>query len=51
MPVFTLNDNGIEIEIVVLTPMELRAPLKTSPEGKAIERAKLGAVEVLLAAT
>jgi len=31
--------------------MELRAPLKTSPEGKAIDRAKLSTVEELLAAT
>jgi len=51
VPVFTLDYNGVGIEVAVLTPMELRVPLKTSPEGKAIERAKLSAVEALLAAT
>ena len=51
VPVFTLDDDGVEIEVAVLTPMELRAPLKTSPEGKAIDRAKLSTVEELLAAT
>jgi hypothetical protein len=51
VPVFTVDDDGVEIEIAVLTPMDLRAPLKTSPEGKAIERARLSAVEELLEAT
>ena len=51
-PVFTVNDDdGVEIEIMVLAPRDLRAPLKTSPEGKAINRAKLQAVEILLAET
>jgi hypothetical protein len=50
VPVFTLHDNGTEIEITVLSTRELRVPLKTSLEGKAIERAKLQAVEQLLAA-
>jgi len=51
VPVFTLDDDGVEIEVAVLAPMDLRAPLKTSPEGKAIERARLSAVEELLATT
>ena len=50
-PVFTISDDGTEIEITVLTTRELRGPLKTSLEGKNIERAKLQAVEMLLAET
>jgi hypothetical protein len=50
-PVYTINDDGAEIEITVLTTRELRGPLKTSLEGKNIERAKLPAVEMLLAGT
>ncbi len=48
VPVFTLDDEGVEIEIAVLTPKDVRAPLKTSLEGKAIERARFDAVEKLL---
>jgi len=48
VPVFTLDDSGVDIEIIALTPMDLRAPLKTSPEGKAIERARFDAVKKLL---
>jgi len=51
VPVYTVNDDGAEIEITVLTTRELRGPLRTSPEGKSIERAKLQAVESLLAET
>jgi hypothetical protein len=51
VPVYTVNDDGVEIEVTVLTPRELRVPLKTSPEGRAIERAKLSAVEQLLEQT
>ncbi len=50
-PVFTLEDDGTEIELVILGARDLRAPVKTSSEGKAIERAKLQAVEALLAET
>jgi hypothetical protein len=50
-PVYTVNDNGTEIEITVLSPRELRGALRTSPEGKGIERAKPPAVEQLLAET
>jgi hypothetical protein len=50
VPVYTLNDEGIEIELTVLSPRELRVPVRTSPEGSAIERAKLSAVEQLLEA-
>lgn len=48
-PVYTVDGNGIEIELTVLSPRELRGTLRTSPEGKSIERAKLPAVELLLA--
>ena len=51
VPVYTISDDGAEIEITVLTTRELRGPLKTSLEGRNIERAKLQAVETLLAGT
>ena len=51
VPVYNISDEGAEIEITVLTTRELRGPLKTGPEGKTIERAKLQAVEALLAQT
>jgi hypothetical protein len=50
-PVYTVDDGGTEIELTVLTSRELRGALRTSLEGKGIERAKLQAVEVLLAET
>lgn len=50
-PVYTVNDDGTEIEITVLTPRELRGSLRTSLEGKSIERAKLQVVETLLTET
>jgi len=49
VPLFTLTDDGTEVEVVVLSPRDARAPLKTSLAGKAIERAKLAVVEALLA--
>lgn len=48
-PVYLLNDEGADIELTVLTPRELRGPLRTSLDGKSIERAKRSAVEQLLA--
>lgn len=48
-PVFTVNDEGTDILLAVLATRDLRMPLKTSAEGKAIDRAKLQAVEMLLA--
>ena len=50
-PTYTVNDDGTDIDITVLSRREVRAPLKTSPAGKAIERARLPAVEELLANT
>ena len=49
VPVYTVSDQGIDIELTVLSMLDLRGPLRTSPEGKSIERAKLQAVEQLLA--
>jgi hypothetical protein len=48
VPVYTVNDDGIDIEITVLSGRDLRVPVKTSLEGRTIERAKLAAVEELL---
>ena len=49
VPVYIVDDEDAEIELTVLTTRDLRGPLKTSLEGKNIERAKLQAVEALLA--
>lgn len=51
VPVFRVTDDATEIEIAVFSTRELRSPLRTSPDGKTIERAKLQAVEMLLAVT
>jgi hypothetical protein len=50
-PKFTIDDDGIEVEIVVLALDDLRQPVRTTPEGKPIERARLAQVEALLATT
>ncbi len=50
-PVFILNDDGTDILLTVLAMRDLRATIRTSLEGKAIERAKLQAVEMLLTET
>lgn len=49
IPVYTVNDEGTDIRIAVLSTRDLRLALKTSLSGKAIERAKPQAVEALLA--
>ena len=51
VPVFTINHDGVEIELAVLSSQDLRLPLRTSLEGKVIERAKIQLVEELLAQT
>ena len=51
VPLFIVDDDGVEIEIAVLSPRDERLQLKTSLSGKAIERAKLAAVEQLLSQT
>jgi hypothetical protein len=50
-PVYLVTDGGTEIELTVLSPRELRGSLRTSVDGKSIERAKPAAVEQLLAET
>ena len=51
VPTYTIDDDGIEIELVVLALDDLRHPVRTAPEGKPIERARLPQVEALLATT
>lgn len=46
---FILEDEGARIEMMVLEKRDLRAPLRTAPGGRIMERARLGAVEELLA--
>ncbi len=51
VPVYTVVDDGTEIELTVFSMHDLRVSLRTCLEGKAIKRAKLSAVEALLAGT
>jgi hypothetical protein len=51
VPTYTIDDDGIEIELTVLALDDLRHPVRTAPEGKPIERARLPQVEALLATT
>ena len=51
VPVYQVTDDGIVIELTVLSSYDLRGSLRTTPEGRNIERAKLPAVEQLLAET
>jgi hypothetical protein len=48
LPVFTIDDEGTEIELTVLETRDLRAPVRATPEGRVIERARLQTVEALL---
>jgi hypothetical protein len=48
LPVFTIEDEGTEIEMTVLETRDLRSPVRATAEGRVIERAKLPAVEALL---
>lgn len=48
IPLFTVNDGGIDIQITVFSTRDLRLPLRTSLSGKTMERAKAQAVEALL---
>jgi len=51
VPVYVVSDDGTDIELTVLSPLDLRGQLRTSLEGKNIERAKAQAVAALLAET
>lgn len=48
LPVFSIAEDDTEIELTVLESRDLRAPLRATPEGRVLERAKLQAVEALL---
>lgn len=48
LPAFTVDDDGVEIDIVVLALDDLRMPVKTSADGKPLERARPQAVQTLL---
>jgi hypothetical protein len=48
-PVLVCDRDGYEVSLTVLSLRELRGPLKTSPAGKPIERAKIEEVAVLIA--
>jgi hypothetical protein len=50
VPVFTLSDGMVDIEITVLPGHANRVPLRSTPAGKTIDRAKPQSVEALLAA-
>lgn len=49
LPVFTISDDGIEVELTVFDLRDLRVPARATPEGRTIERARIAAVENLLA--
>ena len=48
VPVFTVDHDEVEVELVVLALDDLRRPVRTAPDGKPLERARLHAVEALL---
>lgn len=48
-PVLVFNRDGYDIHLTLLSPRDLRLPLKTTPAGKPLERAKADAVGVLIA--
>ena len=48
VPVFTVSDGGTEIELAVFGTGDLRTTIRTTPAGRALERAKAQAVEELL---
>jgi len=47
-PVFIIDDEGTQIELTVLETRDLRMPVRATPEGRVIERARLQAVEAML---
>lgn len=48
VPVYSVEDEGLEVELVVLQTRDLRAPVRATPEGRIIERAKTALVEAML---
>jgi len=49
LPVFSIVVEGVDIELTVFDSRDLRAPVRATAEGRVIERARLPAVEALLA--
>lgn len=49
VPVYVLDDAGTAVELAVLERDDLRQPVRTSIEGRAIDRVRVAAVEALLA--
>ncbi len=49
-PVLSIDRDGVEIHLTVLSSRDQRLQLKTSPDGKPLERARREAVAALLAA-
>jgi hypothetical protein len=49
VPLFLIDDEGTEIQLAVLALDDLRVPVRTTPDGKAVERARAPAVAALLA--
>ena len=47
-PLYVISDGAVDIQITVLPGQALRQPVKSSPAGKSMERAKPEAVEQLL---
>jgi hypothetical protein len=50
VPSFTFEEDGVQIELLVLPAIDVRVPVKTSIDGRPIERAKTSAVRGLLEA-
>jgi hypothetical protein len=48
-PVLIFERQGCDVYLTLLAPRDLRLPLKTTPAGKPIERARADAVELLIA--
>ena len=48
-PVLIFEREGYDVFLTLLAPRDLRLPLKTTPAGKPLERAKADAVELLIA--
>jgi hypothetical protein len=50
VPAYVVDDDGTEVQLLVFTQQDLRAPVRTTADGKPMERAKPAAVATLLEA-